>query len=101
MKAYMLLSRYYERKVLAAIYALVHLKGGRAADREKAEGLTDEAVQAYVEAANFMLETLDEDVKKYMGRPIGSGGWQYANLPQQIVNEKNDRQRMPEIFRWS
>lgn len=73
----------------------------RPADREKTEGLADETVAAYGEAVRFMLETLNPDVEGFIGRPIGSGGWQYADLPRQIEFEEQDRRDLASTFGWS
>lgn len=100
MKAYMLLARYYEKKVMAAVYAWVYAKAGRARDKEKAETLADEALAAHRQACQFMLDTLNEDVTKLTGRPIGSGGWRYMELPEHMEAEKKDREKLAELFGW-
>jgi len=41
------------------------------------------------------------EVESFIGRPIGSGGWQYADLPQQIELEKQDRNELAQTFRWT
>ena len=46
MKAYQLLSRYYERKVAAAVAAEIYAHSHKGGDRMEAERLADEVVEA-------------------------------------------------------
>lgn len=39
-------------------------------------------------------------VVELTGHQIGTGGWQYAELPENIEAEKSDREKLAEIFRW-
>ena len=57
-------------------------------------------MQAYLEAANFMLDELNDDVLALAGHAIGSGGWLYQELPGHIEGEKADREGMPATFGW-
>ena len=100
-KALMLMSRYYEKKVLAAISAWLYAKAGRVDDRADAERLADEALASYLEAANFMLDELNDDVLALTGHGIGSGGWLYQELPGHIEGETKDREEMPATFGWA
>src|SRR6267154_1668845 len=54
MKAYNLLTDYYERKVLAATAALIYGFGGPESARLEAEKFADEAVERYGVAATFI-----------------------------------------------
>jgi hypothetical protein len=98
MKAYKLLSDYYERKVLAAISALVYGMGGKRfqADRAKAERLADESVRLYETALNFIWEHID----KKSGQMKGRWGGKSFTLPELIENEKKERERLPQLFGW-
>jgi len=59
MKAYMLLSRYYDIKVSAGVAAGIYSYSGKAEDQKKALELANGAVESYIEAAQFMHEKLD------------------------------------------
>src|SRR5262249_15403757 len=59
MKAYKLLTDYYERKVLAATAALIYSYGGPESSKQEAEKHADEAVERYEVAARFIWETID------------------------------------------
>ena len=58
MKAYKLLTEYYERKVLAAVSALIYSFGGDASERPQAEKLADETVGLYEKAITFIWEEI-------------------------------------------
>ena len=99
-KGAMLMSRYYEKKVLAAISAWLYAKARRESDRADAERLADEALRTYLVAANFMLDELNDEVLALTGHAIGSGGWLYQELGGHIDAEVKDREDMAEIFGW-
>ena len=54
MKAYKLLADYYERKVLAAISALIYGFGGPKEEKREALRLADEAAELGVRALTFI-----------------------------------------------
>ena len=97
MKAYQLLSHYYERKVMAAISALVYARSHHPLDREEAEKLADEALQSYLEAANFMHDRLDPFYLEIAGQPLMEAGVPFSGL---IEAEKKEREELPQIFNW-
>lgn len=70
MKAYRLLSRYWERKVAATVAALVYTHTRKAEDKAEAEKLADEVVASYVEAATSLHEKLDSAIKTIRGIPM-------------------------------
>jgi hypothetical protein len=96
MLAYKLLTEYYEKKVLAAIAALIYTYGGKAQDKAEAERLGDETVALYTVAANHIYETLDGKSGNMKG-----GWWDVQHdLPGLIEVEKNDRAEMAKLFKW-
>jgi hypothetical protein len=96
MKAYQLLTAYYERKVLSAISALIY-HHGRKEERARAEKLADETVELYVAAANHIYERIDKREGKIKGR-----WWDgERDMPGLIEAEKKDRKDIPELFRWA
>lgn len=97
MKACQLLSHYYERKVMAAIWALAHARSHRPEDREEAERLADEALHRYLEAANFMHERLDPFYLELTGQPLKEAG---VPLGELIDLERKEREELPRIFDW-
>jgi hypothetical protein len=97
MKAYQLLSRYYERKILAAVSALVHARSNRPEDRREAETLADEALVSYLEAAQFMQERLDPFFMQLTGQPLKEAG---VPLPDLMRAEKAERAELARIFKW-
>lgn len=96
MKAYKLLTDYYERKVLAAISALIHKFNHDPRERELANKLAQEAVDLYAIAANFIYEEIDNKSGNIMG------GWydQRRDLPGLIEVEKRDMEEMETLFGW-
>ena len=97
MEAYRLLTLYYERKVAAAIEALVYGRSQRPEDRESATRLADEALQAYVEAAAFMHEELDPFYETLTTSPLTEAG---VPLPELIELERDERRDLAGIFAW-
>lgn len=95
MKAYKLLADYYERKVLAVISALIHSFNGDSANRANALRLSAEAVDCYETAINFIWENIDKKQGKLKGKWNGE-----FTMPELIEQEKKERDRMPEIFKW-
>ncbi|HIB91202.1 TPA: hypothetical protein EYO57_29100 [Candidatus Poribacteria bacterium] len=96
MKSYKLLSDYYERKVLAAISALIYGFNGNQSDWEDALRLSTEAINLYEIAINFIWENID--VKE--GRLKGKWGSEFT-MPELIEQEKKERIEMPKIFKWT
>ena len=96
MKAYKLLTDYYERKVLAAISALIYSYNRDPAEKTQAERLADQTVELYERAANFIYEALDQK------RGEMKGGWhdEYGTLPKLIQMEREERARLPILFHW-
>ena len=96
MKAYRLLTQYYEGKILAAVSAVIYHYNEKPEERKNAEQLADRAVELYEAAANFMWEKIDE--KKGGIR----GGWwdQQRDLPGLIEMEKEDRAQLASLFKW-
>ena len=97
MKAYKLLSYYYERKSVAGTTALIYSQSLRAEDRDEAEALADEALDSYLVAASFMHEKLDPVMVELHGRPMHEAG---VEIPELIELEKKERQDLASIFRW-
>lgn len=95
MKAYKLLTDYYERKVLAAISALIYSFNGNGADRADALRLSAEAVDLYETAIDFIWENIDGKE----GELKGKWGREFT-MPELIEQEKKERDRIPEIFKW-
>jgi hypothetical protein len=98
MNAYMLLSRYYGKKVAAGVAAGIYSYSAKPEDRKEAIRLADEAVDDYVEAAGFMHERLDPVMTKLYGRPLMEAG--SIRLPQLIEAEKQEREQLPKLFHW-
>ena len=99
-KAYMLLTRYFEKKVLAGIAAWLYARANREEDYQQAELLADEALQTHADAMHYMLEELNDEVIALIGRPIGSGGWKLQEIPDHIASEKADREQIAITFGW-
>ena len=97
MKGIALLSIYYEKKVNAAVAALVYSQSGRRVDRERAEILADEALASYLAAAEFMHLRLDPYYQRIAGTPLLEAG---VPLPELIAEERRDREQVGEIFGW-
>ena len=95
MKAYQLLTGYYEEKVLAAISALVYGFGGDESYRVDAERHADDAVDAYEKAINFIWVHID----KQSGQLKGRWGGEFT-MPELIEREKDERGRLAELFNW-
>ena len=95
MKAYKLLTEYYEKKVLAAISALIYSFNGDRAAREDALQLSAEAVARYETAIQFIWEHIDAR----QGRLKGKWGREFT-MPELIEQEREEREKLPEIFDW-
>jgi hypothetical protein len=103
MKAYKLLSHYYERKVAAATAALIYSHSKKAEDRTEAEKVADEATASYLEAASFMHENLDPIMPIVKRGPMGETdpvSHQHKDLPGLMELEKQERAKLGEIFHW-
>jgi hypothetical protein len=98
MKAYMLLTRYYEAKVAAAVAAGIYSYSRKPEDKKAAFRLADAAVDSYMAAAQFMHEKLDPLATRLYGGPLREGGAQ--TLPELIVAEKKDRADLAGLFHW-
>jgi hypothetical protein len=97
MKAYKLLSDYYERKVLAAVAALIHGFGGGLSYRAEAEKLADETVTLYTTAIQFIWEEID----RKSGGIKGRGNAKEYTLPELIEHETQERAQLAKLFRWA
>jgi hypothetical protein len=97
MKAYKLLTDYYERKVLAATAALIYAFGGGPSYRAEAERRADEAVDAYQLAMNFLWEAVDHKSGNMKGRWLGG---KVYTLPELIDREKAERKQLASLFAW-
>jgi hypothetical protein len=99
MKGYKLLADYYEKKVLAAVAALIYGFGGSrdAASRAEAERLADEAVERYATAITFIWEQIDRKQGKIQARGLGGKLFQ---LPELIENERRERAELARLFQW-
>jgi hypothetical protein len=96
MKAYQLLSVYYEHRVLTAISALIYHHGGGAEEKMRAENLGDETVQLYTEAAKYIYKNIDRRSGSIKGR-----WWDgERDIPGLIEAEKDDRKNLPRLLRW-
>ena len=95
MKAYQLLSDYYERKVLAAISALIVGFGGDEAHKAEALELADQAVDRYETAISYIWEHID----KKSGNMKGRWGGEFT-LPELIEREKQERDELARLFNW-
>jgi hypothetical protein len=98
MRAYMLLSRYYEKKVAAAVAANIYAISHKPEDRKEALNLADTAVDSYLEAARFMHETLDPMVTRLYGKPMMEG--EAKTLPELVADEKKERSEISDLFSW-
>src|SRR5262249_45912959 len=95
MKAYDLLTDYYERKVLAATAALIYGSGGPDSSKREAEKFADEAVACYEAAINFLWEAIDRKSGKMKGRWLDGKA---LTLPELIDREKREHQDLPVLF---
>jgi hypothetical protein len=98
MKAYKLLTEYYERKVLAATAALIYGFGGPEHVKQEAEKFADEAVERYEVAAQFIWENIDRKTGNIKGRWLDG---KPLTLPELIRREKQERNHLPALFGWS
>lgn len=97
MQAYQLLTHYYERKIMAAISALVYSRSHRQEDRQEAEKVANEALQAYLPTADFMHDRLDPFYIELTGQPLKEAGIPLSEL---IEAEKKERDNLAQIFDW-
>jgi hypothetical protein len=97
MRAYKLLTDYYERKVLAAISALIYRYGGEAAEKSRAERLADEAVDLYQVAIEHIWCHIDEKKGSIRSKWANEG----VTLPELIDVEKTERQQLGALFGWA
>jgi hypothetical protein len=97
MRAYKLLADYYEQKVLAATTALIYRYGGDDADRQLAEHYADAAVECYSTAITFIWKEIDQERGAIKGRWLGGSA---MTLPELIEREEQEREQLPQLFRW-
>lgn len=96
MKANKLLTDFYEKKVLAAISALIFSFKHDPKEKEQAVRLADETVQLYITAIDFIRENIEKE-------PGGiRSSWANKNLTltELIEVEKKERDQMPVAFKW-
>src|SRR5262245_9541280 len=98
MKAYKLLTDYYESKVLSACAALIYGFGGPESCRRDAEKFADEAVERYEAAATFIWETIDHKSGKIKGRWLDG---KTLTLPELIDREKRESKELSTLFGWA
>jgi hypothetical protein len=99
MKAYQLLSKYYERKVAAGVAALIHMYSRQLNDRREAERLADEALQCYLETADFLQGTLDGIMRELRGQSMKEIAIN-IDLQKLVVLEREERDNLARIFDW-
>ena len=99
MKGYQLLSRYYDRKVAAGVYALMYANQHKPADMQAAKKAADEALSVYLEATDFWRERLDPIMVRLSGQPMHEVTVNLS-MAQLIDSERTDRQQIAEIFNW-
>lgn len=97
MKAYKLLTDYYECKVLAASAALSREFGGGPPYEKSALRFADEAVARYEIAVNYMWENLDRRSGSIKGRWFGDKSY---TLPELLNREKEERKQIAKLFHW-
>jgi hypothetical protein len=97
MRAYQLLTDYYERKVLAATAALIYSFGGPESSKREAEKYADEALERYEKAINFIWEAIDHKAGVIKGRWLDGKA---LTLPQLIEREKRERHELAALFSW-
>jgi hypothetical protein len=98
MKAYKLLTDYYERKVLSACAALIYGFGGPEPSKREAEKFADEAVERYETAINFIWEAIDRKSGKIKGKWLDGKA---LTLPQLVERERRERKDLPASFSWA
>src|SRR5436190_23359259 len=67
MKAYQLLSAYYEKKVAAATVGQIYFYSRLEEDKRQAETLADAALTSYEQVAAFLHEQLDPVIESLYG----------------------------------
>ena len=109
MKAYKLLADYYERKILAAISALIFGFGGPKEEKGEALRLADEAAELGERALTFIWEKIDKKTGNILsGRafqplsasPGPASSWKVMTLPDLIAYEKREKEELPTLFKW-
>jgi uncharacterized protein YktA (UPF0223 family) len=103
MKAYKLLSAYYEKKVNAATLGTIYFYSRKDQDKADALKLADETVASYIEAATFMQQELNPILTSFYGLPMQEMKGAYlgeglADLPTLIEAEKKEREQFAELF---
>jgi hypothetical protein len=96
MRAYQLLTAYYEHKVLAATCALIYGFGGPRHYRAEAEKHADDAVAQYEKAISFLWETID----RRRGALKGNWGGRAMTLPELLERERQERRDLAKLFGW-
>lgn len=97
MGAYRRLSAYYEKKVAAAVEAIVYAEEPDIEQRQRAEDLAAEAYDAYREAAFFMDAKLNPYFVKLTGAPLTESG---ASLEALIQAEEQECLDIASLFSW-
>lgn len=97
MRAFDLLTIYYEKKVAAAVAALVYGRSRLPADRERALGLASDAAEAYREAASFMKLELNPFYTRLTGAPLNEAG---DSLDTLIEKEDQELRNLAALFSW-
>jgi hypothetical protein len=103
MKAYKLLSAYYEKKVAAATLGQIYFYSRTDQDKRQAEALADQALASYEEAANFLHQELDPVLQSFYAMPMKEMAGAYlgqplVDVPQLIEAEKVERAKFAELF---
>src|SRR5262249_37342397 len=98
MKAYKLLADYCEPKGLAATRAVTYCFRGPESAKREAEQFADEAVERYEAAIGFIWEAIDRKAGNIKGRWLDGKA---LTLPELIEREKQERERLPELFAWA
>lgn len=96
MKAYQLLTRYYEKKVLAATSAVIYRLTHKADERALAEKYADEALNLHTRAMNFIWVNIDRKKGEI------KGGWwnERRDIPGLMKMETEEREQLPSLFNW-
>lgn len=96
MKTYKLLTEYFEKKVLAAISALIYSQNHDPEEKQQAQRLADEALESYKVAANYIWKELDNESGNIKG-----GWWDEQKDAMGLIElEKKDREQLAELFNW-
>ena len=103
MKAYKLLSAYYEKKVNAATMGQIYFYSRADQDKQHAEKLADEALASYELVANFMQQELDPVIQSLYGMPMKEMPGAYlgdsiVEIPKLLEAERAERAKFSELF---